>query len=391
VAVTGSVGKTTMLHLLEVQLGSDAHYSHFANSAFGISFDILGLRGVTDTRWRWLLLALMAPIRAFTHARHEPIYVVEIDGERPDEVDFVASWLQPEVTLWVSLGHSHAVYFEPQVASGRFPDVETAITHEFSRLATHTSRLVIANGDEPRIANALQDIQARVELVQKDIVTDYHVQAQSTEFMTAGGSFRFTVPLPRETATQLAMIQPLMRHLSREVVYDMSEFHMPPGRSSFLHGVLDTKLIDSTYNAHLISMVSVIDMVDAMDEPHKWFVLGDMIQQGSAEADQHEQLARRLATSSAERIILVGSRMKRHVLPVLQAADVSAKISSFDEPISALDAIQTELSGGETILLKGSQYIEWIAEKLLADPSDVAKLSRQDPATKRRRIKRGLA
>ena len=43
IAVTGSAGKTTMLNLLEHEMGKRAHYSHDANSAFGISFDLLGL------------------------------------------------------------------------------------------------------------------------------------------------------------------------------------------------------------------------------------------------------------------------------------------------------------------------------------------------------------
>ena len=46
IAVTGSAGKTTMLHMVEFELGDKAHYSHDANSAFGIAFDLLGMDGV---------------------------------------------------------------------------------------------------------------------------------------------------------------------------------------------------------------------------------------------------------------------------------------------------------------------------------------------------------
>src|SRR5947199_7925368 len=44
VVVTGSSGKTTLLHLLEAQIGTNAKYSHHANSSFGIPFDVLGLQ-----------------------------------------------------------------------------------------------------------------------------------------------------------------------------------------------------------------------------------------------------------------------------------------------------------------------------------------------------------
>ena len=41
-------------------------------------------------------------------------------------------------------------------------------------------------------------------------------------------------------------------------------------------------------------------------------------------------------------------------------------------------------------MLKGSQYLEWIVEKLLADKANITKLARQDAAAKRRRAKWGL-
>ena len=62
IMITGSAGKTTMLNLVESQLGAKAHYSHNANSAFGISFDLLGLNGVRGSKLRWIYLLIMAPI-----------------------------------------------------------------------------------------------------------------------------------------------------------------------------------------------------------------------------------------------------------------------------------------------------------------------------------------
>ena len=49
-------GKTTMLSMLEHEMGNKAHYSHNANSAFGISFDLLGVKGVSKSKLRWFWL-----------------------------------------------------------------------------------------------------------------------------------------------------------------------------------------------------------------------------------------------------------------------------------------------------------------------------------------------
>ncbi|NCU38680.1 hypothetical protein EOL96_06555 [Candidatus Saccharibacteria bacterium] len=391
IAVTGSVGKTTMLHLLEQQLGKRAHYSHSANSAFGIAFDIVGLRGITNTKLRWVYLLVAVPFRGLTFTHTRDFYVVEIDGERPDEVDFVASWLHPEVTLWVSLGNSHAVYFDRQVAAGEFASVEEAIAHEFSLLPHNTTKYVIASGDEPLIRTSLKDVRVRTDFVSLDDVNSYTVTPSTSEFSFEDNRvFRFNYPLPRETGLQLKILEKLLNYLDIEVDYSMKNFTMPPGRSSYFAGIEGTHLIDSSYNAHLMSMRTMIDTLDAMDVPHKWLVLGDMIDQGKSERTLHEQLAQRILDADVERVILIGRRLKQYTLPIVQGK-ASSQVAAFDSPVEAYDYIHGEIRGGETLLFKGSQYLEWVVEKLLANPDrDRKLLARQEPAAQKRRKKRGL-
>ncbi len=392
IAVTGSVGKTTMLHLIENQLGKRAHYSHNANSAFGIAFDIVGLRGITGSKLRWLYLLFAVPWRAMTHTYKREYYVVEIDGERPDEVQFIASWLHPEVTLWVSVGNSHAVYFDKQVASGQFANVEEAIAHEFAQLATYTAKYIIANGDEPLIRKSLEKIRVRTDFASIDTLKSYTVLPNKTVFSFEDDhEYTFAYPMPKETALQLTLLSKLLHYLGWEIDYSMKGFTMPPGRSSYFPGIDSTNLIDSSYNAHLISMVSMIDTLDSMEVPHKWLVLGDMIEQGKSEQDQHEQLAHRILQADVERVILIGRRLKQHTLPLLRD-ETKFQVASFDTPLQAYDYIHSELHGGETLLFKGSQYLEWLVEKLLANPeTDRTLLARQEPAARSRRKKRGLS
>ncbi|HTK39488.1 MAG TPA: Mur ligase family protein [Patescibacteria group bacterium] len=391
IAVTGSVGKTTMLHLIENQLGKRAHYSHNANSAFGIAFDIVGLRGITNTKLRWFYLLIAVPWRAMTFTRHREYYVVEIDGERPDEVEFLASWLRPEVTIWVSIGNSHAVYFDRQVAAGEYETVEEAIAHEFSRLARHTTKYVIANGDEPLVRASLEKVRVRTDFVSLSELQDYAVWPNRAEFSFGESQvYTFSYPMPKETGLQLGMLAKLLLYLELPIEYSLKGFTMPPGRSNYFDGVQGTKLVDSSYNAHLISMRSVLDMFDVMQTDHKWLVLGDMIEQGKSERDQHEQLAHRILESNAERVILVGRRLKTYTLPIVQTSP-TFQVACFDSPLEAYDYIHSEIHGGETLLFKGSQYLEWIVEKLLNDPThDKALLARQEPAAIKRRKKRGL-
>ena len=52
--------------------------------------------------------------------------------------------------------------------------------------------------------------------------------------------------------------------------------------------------------------------------------------------------------------------------------------------------LKNEIKGNETILFKGSQYLEGIIADLLEDKSNIKNLPRQDEAAKKRRAKWGL-
>ena len=384
IAVTGSVGKTTMLHLLEAQLGDEAHYSHHANSSYGIAFDIVGLRGITGSKWRWLWLIVAVPVRAQFYAHRQKFYVVEIDADRPREADEIASWLKPEATLWVSVGHSHAANFEAEAAR-EHRAVEDVIADAFAVIPRHTSKLVVIDESSPAMLAATKDLPAKVVAVPHE-PSDYHVTPQTSHFTVRGHNFTLPYPFPRELAVQLGMLEALCGYLDIDIRDDWSKLTVAPGRNSCLAGIKGTQLIDSSYNAHLLSMRSMIEMMDGMDAMHKWYVIGDMIEQGKDTEREHKALGEILAASQAGKIILVGRRVSEFTAPLLN----SEKTVTFSDTKDALGYLQENLSGNEVVLFKGSQYLEWLVEKLLADPSDVAKLVRQEPAAKARRAKRGL-
>ena len=387
VIVTGSAGKTTMLNLIESQLGAKAHYSHNANSAFGIAFDILGMRGITGSKLHWISLFLQTPFRAFVYSRKEKFYIVEADGERPHEAEWIAKWLRPEVSVWVTLGRSHAVFYEQEVAAGNFANVDDAIAHEFSTIPANTRELVIIDGDNEKMLETTKNIEAKVVSVKKDALKSYEVYPDKAIFEFAKHKFVFHDPMPRDVTIQLVMLEKLMNSLNEPINYDLNDFRMPPARSNYLEGKKGIKIIDSSYNAHIISMTTVLDMVKVLHAPHKWLVIGDIIDQGKLEGEEHEKLAQLLLDTKVENIVLIGRRTKKYTYPLLKD---KAKVQSFDKPQQALKYLEKNLTGKETVIFKGSQYLEWIVEKLLAHPEDVSNLARQDEAHRRRRASWGL-
>src|SRR5579864_8455736 len=149
ILITGSSGKTTVLHLVEAQLGDQAMYSHQANSSIGLPFHILGMNPNVSSRSQWPARFLLAPFHLFRKLPSTKLYVIEADCDRPHEGEFLAKLLKPEVTLWISVSNTHSMNFDKLVKSGQFETHEQAIAHEFGNFIAATTKLVLLNGDQP--------------------------------------------------------------------------------------------------------------------------------------------------------------------------------------------------------------------------------------------------
>src|SRR3989338_4283335 len=205
VLVTGSNGKTVCLHLCAVQFGPAAKYSFNANSAFGIPFDILGLKRSSFSLSEWPTLFLLAPFYAFTGPHPEKIYFVEVDGDRPGAGDFFGSFLKPEVCVLLSSARTHSMLFEGTVGPGKFQNDDEAIAYGFGRFLAHTSKLAIINADNPRILeNATRVGIPLCGIQEQDVLTAYRVSTSGSEFTISGISYRLPYVLPKEILNGIA-------------------------------------------------------------------------------------------------------------------------------------------------------------------------------------------
>jgi len=389
IVITGSSGKTTLLHLIESQLGNQARYSHHANSAMGIPFDILGLSRKTLHPTEWISLFALAPLRAFQNTFPEKIYVVEADADRPNEGRFLAKLLHPDVTIWLNVGRTHSQNFE-KLVSKKFATVDEAIAYEFGYFLENTKSLGIINADSELITNQLRRTKIKAEKVKITDLNNYKLDKDSTEFVINSKSYRFRNLLPKEIFYALRATLELSNYLKIKPDDTFSKFQIPPGRSSILKGIRNTTIIDSSYNANLGSMITLIKLFKDYPAEKKWLVLGDMLEQGKFEKEEHEKLAEAILTLNPDRIILVGKLVALYTYPKLKTVTTNKEgLQTFTKPGDVLDYLLNNLKGSETILFKASQSImlDAIIEHLLQNQNDSKKLCRREKywADKRRR------
>lgn len=383
ILITGSSGKTTLLHLLESQLGTKAHYSHLANSAFGIPFDILGLKPQYRSKLEWISLIIAAPLKAWRRPYPQSLYVVEADSDRPGEAKFIAELVKPERLIWLSSDKSHGGNFGVPADL-----IEATIAREFGNYLERTSKNAILNRDSVLIMAQTKRTKANIDLVSQHEVTGYQLSKDGTVFTIDGQKYRLPVLVPQEVGLAIAAVVKLCTQMNVQIDPEFKSFTLPPGRSSLLNGIKGSLIIDSTYNAIPDAVRAMLNLFDKFPASNKWLVLGDMIELGPAEAGEHERIAKIVATLKLDRIILIGPRQLKYTAPNLAPLlKKPAVLQAFEAPKAALDYLQSEIRGGETLMFKGARFLEGVVEQLLADPADASKLCRRQPAWQRRRAK----
>lgn len=390
VVLTGSSGKTTLLHLVESQIGNVAKYSHHANSAFGIPFDILGLHRHDYTMLEWVKLFLLTPIKVFAPVPRENLYIVEADADRPGEGTFLAEFLKPAVTLWISSGKTHSMNFDKLLAEKKFRTTEEAIAHEFGEFLRHTSEISFIDGDNPDMVAQIPHAAAKVVSIKKhNFLSGYTVSDKGVTFEIEKKKYTFPYLLPEEVAYGIAMTIELCRYLEITLDPAFTSFKLPPGRSSVFAGKKDITIIDSCYNANVASMQTILAMFNQLPGKKKWAVIGDLMEQGEQAKEEHEKVAQLLLKKPYEKLIIYGKNGEKHIYPIVNKA-YGGSVEVILEPTDVLSYLEKNLSGGETVLFKGGRLLEGVIAKLLKEPRDIAKLCRQDAFWDRKRKEAGL-
>jgi len=391
IVVTGSSGKTTLLHLLQSQIEERAKYSHFANSSYGIPFDILGLKRENLMFYEWIYLFIASPFSIFKKNPQEHIYIVEADCDRPNEGKFLATLLIPEVTLFTSSTRTHSMNFDHLVKNGKFKTVEEAIAFEFGYFLEYTKKFCIVNGDSDLIEKQLGRTKSHIEKVSLKTLGDYEILRDKTIFKIGQEAYEFNHLLPREFFYAIAMSNALLKKMNIKPDPTFKNFSLPPGRNSIFKGVKNTTIIDSSYNANLDSMTVILKMFDNITAEKKWIIAGDMLEQGESQRQEHENLAGVISKIKSDKIILMGPRVSKYTYPRLKKLlDGRTKIEKFINPKEVLDYLKLNLKGHELLLFKGARFLEGVIEHLLLDKKDIEKLPRREKVWQKRRRSWGL-
>jgi UDP-N-acetylmuramoyl-tripeptide--D-alanyl-D-alanine ligase len=154
----------------------------------------------------------------------------------------------------------------------------------------------------------------------------------------------------------------------------------PPGRMRLIRGVHRSTLIDDTYNASPVAVMSALKTLGELKSGRRIAVLGDMLELGAYSAQEHANSGE-AASAHADILVTVGVRARRAAERALEVGMLPDSVLQFDTATDAAEHLVGILGEGDTVLLKGSQGMRMErAVKLLMERPEEAKnlLCRQD-------------
>lgn len=422
VGVTGSTGKTSVRNAIAAILRDRfrVKVSVKANSETGLPLNILDLKPKDYSFLDWLLLGVLAPVKLITNWEGYDIYVAEMGIDRPQppkNMGYLLTILRPTIGVFLNAAAVHSQYFDELVPKNildlyqRREKLADLIAAEKGKLikSLPNSGTAVLNLDDPRVAKFVKQTKARVITFATQESAD--LEASNVDV----GISRFSMEVREgKDKKKLKINQILDEHyaqtflaalaVGRAFAIPLSQglrsleknFHLPRGRMSLIPGKKGTRILDSSYNASRVTLISALKLLNKVSPGRKLAVLGDMRELGEVSKLEHQSVAR-VAAQSADFIIAVGPQMRSWFVPELKKIGFPEKrVRNFLNPYNAAREAQRTIRKGDTILVKGSQnliFLEIVVKALMRNPEDAQKLLCRRGKfweTKRQELKRQL-
>jgi UDP-N-acetylmuramoyl-tripeptide--D-alanyl-D-alanine ligase len=317
------------------------------------------------------------------------VVVAEIGTDGPGQLQHFA-YLKPELVVVTAVTPEHMEYFKT---------LDAVAQEELSTL--HFAKRALVNIDDTPVAY-LADRSFRSYGLDKTAL--YHIterigqglQGQKVHFQLGPkDQFALTVPLLGEHGAKIALAAAAAAHILGLPLADIekgaAEVTAFAGRMQILPGILDSTLIDDTYNASPVATKAALDVLQGGEAPQRIAILGSMNELGDYSPEAHREVGEYCDPTKLDWVVTVGADAKEYLATVAQAR--GCQVKTFLDPYKAGRFVKKQLKEGAVVLAKGSQnrvFTEEALKVLLADKADEAKLVRQSAswmAVKRKQFK----
>jgi UDP-N-acetylmuramoyl-tripeptide--D-alanyl-D-alanine ligase len=379
VAVAGSVGKTStkmaiarVLQASRRVLWQEGNYNDPVTVPL-IFFD-KSEPGIFNV-WAWLKIIVQNEA-AIRHPYPYQVVVVELGTDAPGFIQQFA-YLKPELVIITAVTPEHMEYFET---------LDAVAQEELGAL--HFAKRALVNIDDTP-AKYLADRNFTSYGLQPNAI--YHASKRKpagmrgqTMYFQLGEqeSFELSVPLLGEQGAKVAVAAAAAAAILgiplEDIKKGVATVTAFAGRMQILNGIMNTTIIDDTYNSSPAAAKAALDVLQGGEAPQRIAILGSMNELGAYSPEAHREVGEHCDPSKLDWVITIGPDAKEYLAPI--AKKRGCQVKTFLDPYKAGRFVKTHLREGAVILAKGSQnrvFAEESLKVLLADPQDESKLVRQ--------------
>lgn len=294
VGITGSCGKTFTKELLAKTLAwrSPCYSEKNLNNQLGVALSLLK-----------------------ADCKNNNLAIIEAGVSRPEEMDVLASMIEPDIAVITNVTASHLAGF------GEIKQ----IAKEKAKLAEHcaeggycvmpASLLSWKSFDELKCKKAIA-LPMDAPETKADLVFRYQIgylpdKCSIEIYLEGGNEYSFETPLmSRGNAedTVLAIIVSLMLGCKEEIIYTGIENTKNVGYRNLFVNTPNAEYFIDCYNANPTSMKDSLEFFElkSKDATQRTFVLGSMAELGISTLSYHREIANNIKRRENDKAILVG-------------------------------------------------------------------------------------
>lgn len=353
IALTGSVGKTTAIHLLA---------------------DMLAPFGTVDYSLGSANLSISTGVTISSMSRSIPFWLLETTF---DKIHISSSICRPHIAIVLTIAEAHLSYMR---------DLR-GVALQKSRIfeGMESGGIAILNRDMPEYA-LIEEAAGKKDL--QIIRFGRHQEAELRLLDYSSGllslsaygiEYKLSSSLPEHMTGNIMAALACVRALGLSMGQCfpvLARAQMLPGRGkkhSLRVGGKNITLIDDSYNANVGSMSASLRGLRAAvpNQSNRLIILGDMAELGSEEAKKHLAMEEPIRAADPDRLLLCGPLMRL----LWDRLKVSVKGAWFADPVALEAEVLSWLMPDDVILVKssGHKFAKVVEKMLQADfsPEDI--------------------
>lgn len=386
VVVAGSVGKTSTKLAIATVLGV-RYKVLFQEGNYNVDISVpmtifdLPMPPLEKLRspFTWLLQLWYMERKIHTPFPFD-IILLELGTDHPGDIAHFKKYLHPDIAVVTAVAPEHMEHFKTLDAVAQ----EELLVANFSSLA-------VINRDDIDESFAKYMNNSNVDTYGTSGVAEYHYLVDDFE---AGKGFvgKFVSPEFGEqpvvlrlagehnvkAAVAAGVVGVKMGLSAKEIVTGLEAVRPVKGRMNILRGLLDSTIIDDTYNSSPTAAVAALQTLYLFPSKQKIAILGSMNELGDFSQKAHEQVGGVCDPTLLEWVVTIGEEAERYLAPA--AAKKGCQVRSFRSPYEAGAFVHSVLAPKATVLAKGSQngvFAEEAVKVLLHNTEEESQLVRQ--------------